>query len=141
MNSEASPSFTAREIAKALGVSRLTISRRASRENWPYIEESARGHPRRCYPLGGFPVEVQAAVARAEAAPAESPDPSFKYDARTLWKWWLTRSDAQREIGRFRAGVTERRIRDWHYGAKGNPGARLYAPEDRPAALVPSCRP
>ena len=169
MNSEASPSFTVREIAKALGVSRLTISRRASRENWPYIEESARGGPRRRYPLRTLPIDVQAAVARAEAAeaaPAESPDPSFKYNARTLWKWWLTRSDAQREIGRFRAGVirdvealardeglpfrkaaravavrtdgvTERRIRDWHYGAKGNPGARLYAPEDRPAALVP----
>ena len=171
MTSAASPSFTSREIAKVLGVSRRRVAEIAATGSWSYLEESAKGGPRRRYPLDTLPLEVQAAVVRAEAAkdapaPSEVPDPSSVYDVRALWKWWMTCTDEQREIGQFRAGVirecealargesipfrtaaravaertdgvTERRIRKWYYDANGKPGARRYAPEDRPASLVP----
>ena len=164
------PYFTVREIAAALGAGARGVQIRAAQEGWPYVEQSGRGGPRG-YRLGCLPVEVGAAVARAGAAKTapllgRAEKTSFEYDARGLWKGWMTRTARQREIGLFRAGVIReaealardeglpflkaakavaartdgvrwRRIRDWHYGSKGRPGARLYAPEDRPAALAP----
>ena len=169
MNLEAGPSFTTREIARALGTSRRRVRNRAAGESWPYTEKPGRGGPFRLYRLGDLPAEVGANVARAEAAkaapaPAQARGASLEYDPRGLWKWWETRTDRQRETGLIRAGVireaealarsmpfrkafravakrtdgvTWRSIHGWYYGGKGKPGARLYAPEDRPAALTP----
>ena len=171
MNSGAGPSFTALEIANALGTAKRRVLEHAARESWPYTEKPGPGGLCRHYSLGALPAEVGAAVARAEAAkaapaPAKAPETSFDYDARGLWKWWMARTAKQREAGLFRAGVILEaealardqglpflkaarkaaartdgvkwsRIRDWYYGAKGRPGARLYALEDRPAALTP----
>jgi len=50
------------EISKASGVNRSSVSRRATREDWPYTEETARGGKRRLYALADLPVELQAAV-------------------------------------------------------------------------------
>ena len=109
---------------------------------------------------------ARAEAAKAAPDPEQARGASLEYDPRGLWEWWKTRTDRQRETGLFRAGVileaealagdeglplrkafravarktdgvTLRRIHGWYYGDKGKPGAHLYAPEDRPAALTP----
>ena len=109
---------------------------------------------------------ARAEAAKAAPTPAKAPETSFKYDSRGLWKSWMNCTAKQRQASLFRAalilevealardgglpflkaakavaarteGVNWRRIRDWYYGSKGRPGARLYALEDRAAALAP----
>lgn len=42
-------------IAAVLGVSTRAVRDRASREAWPYVEQTCRGGRRRLYPLDGLP--------------------------------------------------------------------------------------
>ena len=53
---------------------------------------------------------------------------------------------AERDLGFYAAaaavaaeeeGATAKSIENWYYGANGNRGARMYAPQDRAAALIP----
>ena len=164
------PCLTLSEMAATLGVSRQTIWQRASREDWPYFEETARGGRRRLYPVEHLPLAVALALFREESAkaaakclPVAMPAPDC--EPESLWKWASTRTQKQRGVGRFRAeviarveelakehglslveaarrvagemGVSVASIRNWYYGAGGRPGARLYAPQDRAAALIP----
>lgn len=50
---------TAAEIARALGVSRRTVERRARLERWPFRSEIARGGPRRLFLLGQLPQDTR----------------------------------------------------------------------------------
>jgi putative transposase len=51
--------FTAREIAKTLGIHKTSVIRRAEAENWPY---NNGGNRAKHYLLAGMPADVQAAV-------------------------------------------------------------------------------
>ena len=107
------PCLTLSEMAASLGVSRQAICQRASRADWPYFEETARGGRRRLYPVEHLPVAVALALFRGESAkaagkcaPVAMPAPDCAPEG--LWKWASTRTQKQRGVGRFRAEVIAR---------------------------------
>ncbi len=173
--------FTAREIAEALGVPKRKLNRRATRERWPCSEAPCRGGRLRLYRWTDLPEPIQAALLntngeppagiedtplrREAAAQAEAEQkPVFTYDPDALWKWAITRTQAQRDEGQRRAmvmieltrlmetgqtlreaaatlaateGLSTSSIRHWFYGVNGNPGAKDFARQDWAAALIP----
>ena len=58
----ASAEATAREIAAAIQVGRMTICRRAARETWPCREVPAPGRPKRLYLVESLPIEIRRAL-------------------------------------------------------------------------------
>lgn len=64
-------SYTAREIAEHTGISRVTIMRRANRENWQMIPKNGNGGTVHTYSLPALPPDVQLAIYNKEGAPAE----------------------------------------------------------------------
>jgi len=95
--------------------------------------------------------------------PARRPRETFTYDREALWAWAETRPESLRERARYKASVmrevvTHRRagmgirdaikavarahdlkpatIKNWWYGANGQPGAREFDPADWDAALI-----
>ena len=64
--------LTVTDIATALGISKRSAERRASRESWAYQEESVRGGQRRLYPLASLPAPVRSVIVtkRAESLTA-----------------------------------------------------------------------
>lgn len=63
--------YTAAEIAKIMGTSRVTIMRRAKRENWPMVKKNGNGGIQHEYSLPALPAEIQLAIYNKEGAPAE----------------------------------------------------------------------
>ena len=51
--------FSAKEIAGFLNIAKRTVARRATDENWAYIEEQVRGGKIRKYQLAGLPADVR----------------------------------------------------------------------------------
>ena len=109
MNPETGLTFTASELAKALGVGIRQTQRRAKREGWQYIEEPHPGGLRRRYLLEGLSVDATAKILRWRAAEAAGPaadwKPVFEYDAEALWAEFAQCSSRHREEGEFRARV------------------------------------
>ena len=112
------------------------------------------------------PTEIEDTPLRREAAAQAEADrkPVFTYDPDALWKWAITRTQAQRDEGQRRAmvlieltrlmetgqrvreaaatlgateGLSAASIRNWYYGVNGNPGAKDFARQDWAAALIP----
>lgn len=61
--------YTAKEIAKALGVSKKTVFDLAKRDNWPPRKRAGRGGPLE-YPLECLPLEAREALAEQTGSPA-----------------------------------------------------------------------
>jgi len=61
-------SYAAKEIAKALGVTRQAIEKRATAENWPHVLQKGkgRGGKQKLFPLASLPRDVREAVQRWE---------------------------------------------------------------------------
>lgn len=66
--------ISASEIARALGIGRRAVLRRAERERWPYDPSASRGGAARQYPIDSLPDDVRAALSsgtrRERIAPA-----------------------------------------------------------------------
>ncbi len=62
---------TAKCIASALGLAISTVLRRAEKESWPHERRQGRGGGKE-YLLSGLPLDVRAALVRAEAEPAKT---------------------------------------------------------------------
>lgn len=62
--------FTSKEIAVFLGITRQAAEKRAKKESWRFIEAAGRGRggKLRQYPLAGLPGDVQAAVVARDGA-------------------------------------------------------------------------
>lgn len=109
MNPVAGLTFTAHEIAKALGISPRAIRLRAGAEGWTYFKESARGGLRHRYLLEGLPLDVSTKALCWRAAEAAGPDtgwtPVFEYDPEELWKRAARCTARHREEGEFRARI------------------------------------
>jgi len=54
--------YTAPEIAAALGITRVNVVRRANKELWPYEEQGVNGGKRKLYFYASLPVDVRRAV-------------------------------------------------------------------------------
>ena len=65
----------AREIAEALGITKRSVERLASREKWEYVDVSVRGGKRRLYTIAALPARVQTALLVKSAPVAESAAP------------------------------------------------------------------
>lgn len=67
------------EVAKAIGITKRTLERRANKEGWPFEEVVGRGGKKRFYPLSALPKDIQAALQQHEMqqilAPAVPVDP------------------------------------------------------------------
>jgi len=63
--------FTAKKIADMLGVTRVTVMRRAKKENWPYIQKNGNGGIQHEYCLTSLPADVQKAAIAKESIPAD----------------------------------------------------------------------
>jgi len=62
--------YTAVEIAKIMGTSRVTIMRRAKREKWPLVKKNGNGGIRHGYSLPALPADIQLAIYNKHGAPA-----------------------------------------------------------------------
>lgn len=89
------------QIAKALGISREAVGRRAAKGNWPYKEVKVRGGRQRVYNPSHLSDEVRIAVLFAAAG-----------DAQGEIEAMARRHLADLEGARTRLGEIERRIRD-----------------------------
>ncbi|MHB9074619.1 MAG: Mu transposase C-terminal domain-containing protein [Desulfobaccales bacterium] len=56
------PTYTAQEIADALGVNRTNVVRRANKELWPYEEQGVTGGKHKLYIYASLPKDVQKAI-------------------------------------------------------------------------------
>jgi len=56
--------YTAKEIADVLSITKQTVMRRAQNENWLYIEEQVRGGKLRQYALSSLPADVQESIVK-----------------------------------------------------------------------------
>ena len=117
MNSAFGPRYTARGIAKAIGVGDRAVRKRAAIENWPFKHESVRGGQCHSYHLEDIPLEFRAKLLQEEAARAAgepnlpaNPSSRSGYDAEELWKRAASRPANEREKGKARA-VAVRRVR------------------------------
>ena len=63
--------YTAKEIARALGITKRPIEKRAAKEAWPYIEQAVRGGKQRVYTYETLPEAVKAAISANQTAPAD----------------------------------------------------------------------
>jgi len=64
----ADKTFTAKEIAEILNISRQSVEKRAKSEKWHFIEEKGlgRGGKTKKYPLSSLPADVQEAIVNKE---------------------------------------------------------------------------
>ena len=133
MSAAASPRNRAREIDAASGKSRSAITRRAPRGSWPftrgavfeYDAEELRKRAATSKPRHREEGEFRAHVLREVEALVKRKGLSFLAAAR--------------QVARL-AGCTDASIHNWWYGTACRSGARLYAPVDRAAALIPRWR-
>lgn len=65
--------YSAREIAEALGVAKRTVNLRASRERWPRALVHSNGGESCAYPADGLPDDVRAALAGPSGADEPAP--------------------------------------------------------------------
>jgi putative transposase len=54
--------FTAKEIAEIMGISKQAVMARANKENWPCIVEGGNGGKTKKYPLSALPSDVQSSI-------------------------------------------------------------------------------
>lgn len=62
--------YTLAEIAEALGFSKQAIAVRATREAWPFDEETGRGGKKRFYPFSSIPADVRQSLQQRAMANA-----------------------------------------------------------------------
>jgi putative transposase len=63
-------SYTLKRLSEITGTPRVTIMRRAKRENWPAIVASGNGGQQYEYPLPSLPADIQKAIINKEGAKA-----------------------------------------------------------------------
>ena len=56
---------TVKAIATTLGITERAVQVRASKESWPFEEQTGRGGKRRLYPVRSLPEDVRQAIAAA----------------------------------------------------------------------------
>lgn len=143
-------SFALSEIATASAISKRTIERRATRQQWPYIERPVRGGMQRLYAFKDLPADLQAALAIAgRVTPAVSSAPASRAGAapsaaRTspTGAAALSSSPAARKA----AVATQTAESLWGRHERAAPGCKaragqLKAAVDAVAALVDAGRP
>jgi len=100
--------YTIKQIAEALGVSRQAVQKRAKNESWIYTEEkSAGGKCRRLYMLAILPTEIQSALLKKfsehfEVATNDKPvsTASFTYDRESLWASYDSKTTKQKDTAK-----------------------------------------
>ena len=65
---------TVKAIATTLGITERAVQVRASKESWPFEEQTGRGGKRRLYPVRSLPEDVRQAIAAAMLACGTAPD-------------------------------------------------------------------
>ncbi|NPU85522.1 MAG: hypothetical protein HPY65_13680 [Syntrophaceae bacterium] len=63
--------YTAKQVAEIVGASRVTILRRAKKENWTFVIKNGKGGPQNEYPLASLPADIQEAIINKEGARPE----------------------------------------------------------------------
>ena len=113
MSLASGPRYTAREIAKAVGASKWTVARIASRDDWPFEAEQRLGGQCHSYDLEDLPPEFRAKLMQAEAAEAAAkPAPGGRQfcssESDALWLRAASRPAKDREKGKARADAVRR---------------------------------